>query len=100
MAEWATVCAGEAAAFTGDTARKWYACHTGSIRDILPVSTLALYNAHKHFNQVNRPDTVIKDHKSSICFLIDMVVPADCNVFIKSYQHTWTLKRKCHTCGI
>ena len=36
--------------------------------------------------QANRPDIVIKDHKSKTCLLIDMTIPTDRNISVKEFD--------------
>lgn len=46
------------------------------------------------------PDPMFKGHKSRICFLTDVIVPANCHVALKIYQNPKILKwtfQECHT---
>ena len=70
-----------------ETERNWYEHHPDPVTEIGPVTILWDYTIHTDRTiKANRPDIVIKDHKQKKCLLIDMAVPADCNVSLKIFK--------------
>ena len=67
--------------------KNWYEHHPDPVTDIGNITILWDFSIHTDRTiKANRPDIVIKDKNGKLCYLIDMAVPADCNIAVKIYD--------------
>ena len=82
------------------TSEKWYDHEPQTVTENEDVTILWDMPIHTDRKiTANRPDIVIKDHKTKTCKFIDMAVPSDRNTSVKvteklsKYKVTWKLKQ-------
>ena len=82
---------------------KWYDHETETVTENEDVTILWDMPIHTDRKiTANRPNIVIKDHKTKTCKLIDMAVPSDRNTSVKvtkNYPNIRTWKLKQAECG-